>query len=302
MVKETLKLLRASLPSTIEIRQDVSEEAGMVLADPTQMQQVLMNLGTNAAYAMRATGGVLEVSLDPVAVDAILAAGHPQLRPGPYVRLTVCDTGHGMPPGVLERIWEPFFTTKGVGEGTGMGLAVVHGIVTSHEGAITATSVPGQGTTFAVYLPRIKGAAVARSHPEAPVPHGNEHILFVDDEAVLAHLGQEMLEHLGYTVTVRTSSLEALEVFRVTPQRFSLVITDQTMPNMTGETLCRELRRIRSDVPLILCTGFSHTMTEEQAKAAGIDAFLMKPFVVRDMGLVIRRVLEQHRTESGPTL
>jgi PAS domain S-box-containing protein len=293
IVKEVLRLLRASLPSTIEIRQDISPEVITVLADPTQIHQVLMNLCANAEYAMRDTGGILDVRLASVIVDATVVEAPPTLPPGPYARLTIRDTGGGMPPEVLERIFEPFFTTKGVREGTGMGLAVVHGIITSHEGAIMVTSTPGQGTTFEVYLPRTSGRPGESAMRESTVPHGTECILFVDDEVSLAHLGQEVLERLGYTVVVRTSSLEALEAFRAMPNRFDLVITDQTMPHMTGEQLARELRRLRADIPIILCTGFSHTMVAEKAQALNINAFLMKPLVTRDLGMAIRQILDR---------
>jgi PAS domain S-box-containing protein len=299
IVKEVLRLLRASLPSTIVIEQEISLEPMTVLADPTQMHQVLMNLCANAEYAMRASGGTLAVHLQPVTVDGAFAAAHPMLAAGPGVRLTIRDTGSGMPPEVAERIFEPFFTTKGVGEGTGMGLAVVHGIVTSHDGTITVTSVPGAGTTFDIYLPRTAELPPESPQQEAQTLYGHERILFVDDEASLARLGQEMLERLGYTVIVRTSSVEALEAFRAMPERFDLVITDQTMPNMTGEKLARELRRIRPNIPIILCTGFSHVMTPEKARALSIDAYLLKPLVTHDLGATIRRVVEQYRSQEN---
>ena len=210
LVREMFSLLRASLPSTIEIRQHIETDVGMVLAAPTQIHQVLLNLCTNAEHAMRATGGVLEVRLEAVEVDAVFAAVHPELKPGPHVRLTVCDTGHGMPPEVLERIYEPFFTTKGVGEGTGMGLSVAHGIVASHGGIMTVVSAPGKSTTFAIYLPCSAGPAARPASVAESIPRGHEHILFVDDEAILVNLGQELLTRLGYTVTGHTSSVEAL--------------------------------------------------------------------------------------------
>ena len=300
LVKETLSLLRASLPSTIEIQQQITAAADTVWADPTQMHQVLMNLGMNAAHAMRDTGGVLEVCLAPVEVTATFAAAHPRLRSGPCVRLTVRDTGQGIIPEALERIFDPFFTTKELHEGTGLGLAVVHGIVTSHDGAITVASTPGQGTIFEIYLSRIEEASADTAYLDAPIPGSGEHVLFVDDEVVLAQLGREMLEHLGYTVTAHTSSIEALEAFRAAPQRFDLVITDQTMPTMTGETLARELRRLRLDIPIILCTGFSHTMTAEKAQAIRLNAFLMKPLTARELARVIRQVLDGHRTLQPP--
>ena len=215
------------------------------------------------------------------------------LRPGLYVRLTVQDTGPGIAPEILERIFEPFFTTKDVGQGSGMGLAVVHGIVNSHNGAITVESTVGKGTTFAIYLPWINAIAVEETLPEEVTPHGKGSILFVDDEHAIAVWGQEMLEQLGYVVVASSDSTQALEVFRRAPYGFDLVITDQTMPYMTGEVLARELRRIRPDISIILCTGFSHTIDAERARAQGINAFLMKPLTACDLGRTIQRVLTQ---------
>jgi CheY-like chemotaxis protein len=223
------------------------------------------------------------------------AAAHPGLRPGPHVRLTVRDTGHGIPPVILDRIFDPFFTTKDVGEGTGMGLAVVHGIVASHGGAIAVASTPRHGTTFEIYLPRINHPLHAQITADEPIPHGHERLLFIDDEPALARLVQEILEQLGYDVMVHTSSVGALETFRMAPQHFDLVITDQTMPHLTGEALSRQIRKLRPDIPIILCTGFSYTMTMEKASALGIQAFLMKPLVTRDLALTVRRVLDQQR-------
>jgi signal transduction histidine kinase/CheY-like chemotaxis protein len=298
LIQETLKMLRASLPTTIDIRQDISAEAGTVLADPTQLQQVLMNLCANAEHAMRETGGVLEVRADAVDIDADFASHHRDLQPGPYVRLMVRDTGHGIAPEIRERIFEPFFTTKKAGEGTGMGLAVVHGIVANHSGAITVQSTPGEGTVFTIYFPRIDETIESVTQPAEPIPHGEGCVLFVDDEDTLAQLGQIMLEHLGYHVVSKTSSIEALEAFRATPQRFDLVITDQTMPHMTGEALARELRDIRPDIPIILCTGFSHTANAERARALGIDAFCTKPFVARDLAVTVQQVLGQRAAQK----
>ncbi|MEE8142150.1 MAG: ATP-binding protein, partial [Planctomycetota bacterium] len=284
-------LLRASLPTTIAIRPHLPEDLGRVLADATQLHQIVMNLGTNAAYAMRETGGELVVSLDAIDVESDLTTGQPELRPGPYLRLTIQDTGHGMAPEVVERIFDPFFTTKQVGEGTGLGLAVAHGIVSSHNGAITVRSKLGEGTTFTLYFPRLPETVEATRSVEEPVPHGKGRILFVDDELALARLGQLTLQQLGYEVTICTSSVEALEIFRARPQNFDLVITDQTMPHMTGEALSEALRRIRADIPIILCTGFSHVIDARRAKALGIDAFCMKPLTMRELGRTIQEVL-----------
>jgi CheY-like chemotaxis protein len=262
---------------------------------------VLLHLCTNAAQAMRATGGTLHVRLEAMRLPTEDAAAPPGLEAGPYVRLTVQDTGHGMPPAIQERIFEPFFTTKGPGEGTGMGLSVVHGIIASHGGAITVESAPSHGTTVRVYLPESAALPVTRTRSEAPVPHGRARLLFVDDEAALAELGHALLTALGYEVVAVTSSPEALALLQAAPERFDLVITDYTMPQLTGEALAQALRGIRPTLPIILCTGFSETMTAEKAQALGIDAFCLKPVVLQELEQTIRHVLRQRREQGeGP--
>ncbi len=293
VVNEALGLLRASIPTTIEIRQEITKDAGIVRVDTTQLHQVLLNLCVNADHAMRETGGILEVRLDAVEVDTAFAVSHPALAPGPHVRLSIRDSGHGMAPDVLERIFDPYFTTKEVGEGTGLGLAVVQGIIADHDGIVTVQSTPGEGTTFAIYLPRIDEPADESKEPETSIPHGHGCILLVDDEPAITRSVHAWLERIGYTVVSYTRSVEALETFQRAPHRFDLIITDQTMPQMAGEAFARELRRIRPDIPIILCTGFSHTMNAEKAQALGIDAFLMKPFVIRDLAMTIQQVLGQ---------
>jgi PAS domain S-box-containing protein len=301
LMQDTLRFLRATLPTTIALHQDLDARAGMVLADASQLRHVLLHLCTNAAHAMRESGGALHVRLEALRVPTEDVTATPSLGAGPYVRLTVQDTGHGMPPAIQERIFEPFFTTKGPGEGTGMGLAVVHGIIASHGGAITVESAPNHGTTVRVYLPASVELPVARVRPEAPVPHGRARILFVDDEQALADLGHALLTALGYEVVAVTSSLEAVAVFQAAPERFDLVITDYTMPQLTGEALAHALRGIRPTLPIILCTGFSETMTAERAQAVGIDAFCLKPVVLQELEQTIRRVLRQRR-EPGEGL
>lgn len=298
IAKETLKLLRASLPTTIDIRQHIESQSGMVLADPTHIHQVLMNLCSNAAYAMREKGGVLGIRLSDVDVTSDGAASHLELDPGPYVKLIVSDTGHGMDRATIERIFDPFFTTKKPGEGTGMGLAVVHGIVKSCGGAIVVDSDPEKGTVFEIFLPRIEGDSLQEVDLAAPMATGNERILFVDDEEDLVDMAQQMLERLGYSVTVKTSSLEALEVFKAQPDHFALVITDQTMPHMTGADLAKELLRIRPDIPIILCTGFSEVISAEEAKTLGIREFVMKPFATREIAEITRHVLDGNTQEG----
>jgi two-component system, cell cycle sensor histidine kinase and response regulator CckA len=293
LIQETLVMLRASLPATIIIQQHLDEQIGPVMVDTTQMHQVLMNLCTNAEYAMRETGGLLDVCLEAVTLGPNAAALHPGLHPGRYVRIVVHDSGHGITSEVQERIFEPFFTTKEVGEGTGMGLAVAHGIVANHGGVITVESSPGHGTTFAVYLPYTTPVAPPSQQPETPLLHGQGRILLVDDEPPLVRIGHDMLVSLGYDVVACTSAREALKVFRADADRFALVITDQTMPVMTGVTLTHELRRTRSDIPIILCTGYSHVINAETAAAQGIDAFLLKPIALYDLARTVHQVLQQ---------
>jgi len=297
VVKEALKLLRSSLPTSLEIKSFIETDPGLIKGDPTQIHQVLMNLCTNAEHAMREKGGVLEVKLGRVDVDEAMAALHHELNPGPYVRLEVKDTGYGMDPETMDRIFDPYFTTKGVGEGTGLGLAVVQGIVQKHGGAVTVKSKVGKGSTFEVYFPIIegeKGEIQGREKVESVLPTGNERILFIDDEEMLAEVGKRILERLGYDVTTRTSSLEALELFKAKPGYFDLVITDMSMPNMTGEQLSKEVMKIRQDIPIILCTGFSHIIAKEKAREIGIRAFAMKPLVTKDLAETVRKVLDDN--------
>jgi len=293
IVKEVLKLLRSTLPTTIEIRQNISSD-NMVLADPTQIHQVIMNLCTNAYHAMDEKGGVLEVSLVDIELDSEFTAKHLNTYPGLYLRLTVSDTGHGIEKNGIDRIFEPYYTTKEKSGGTGMGLAVVHGIVKSHAGIITVYSKPGKGSTFNVFLPIIEHAEAAKETEIQPgsIPTGKEHILFIDDEPAILDIGKGMLERLGYKVEVRTSPIEALAAFKALSDKFDLIISDMTMPKMTGDELAKELMAIRPDIPIILCTGFSEHINEEQAKAIGIRKLVMKPFIMREMAEAVRQVLD----------
>ncbi len=303
IIREFFTLLRASLPTTIDIELALSEADTTVLANRTQLHQIVMNLCANAEYAMRGVGHALEIRVDTIELDDTLTTAPLfECEPGPYVSLMIRDTGSGIPPHTVERIFDPFFTTKDVGEGTGMGLAIVHGIVTGYGGAISVESTLGEGTCFTIYLPQIAHAAVEETpgRPPAEMPRGQGRILFVDDEAVLVRLGQAMLEHLGYDVTASTSSLEALRAFRAAPQQFDAVITDQTMPILTGATLVEELRRVRPDIPIILCTGFSHMMNAEKAQALGVDAFVMKPGVTEELAVRLQQVLAK-RSQHNET-
>ncbi|MFA6498710.1 MAG: GAF domain-containing protein [Desulfurivibrionaceae bacterium] len=295
VVKEALKLLRASLPSTIEIREEISE-CGAILADPTQLHQIIMNLCTNAYQAMRTKGGILGVSLMKVTVgeeDSKVASF--ELAPGDYVLLEVSDTGYGMDQATLARIFEPYFTTKPTGEGTGLGLSVVHGIVKSHQGQITVYSEPGRGTNCHVYLPRVAEApalpigAVCRE----TIPTGTERLLVVDDEEMITDMLRIILQNLGYQVTVSNISPEALTLMKQDPAAFDLLITDMTMPSLTGYELAQKALALRPDLPIILCTGFSELINKEQAQAMGIRIYLMKPVSVRELAQAVRTALDK---------
>ncbi len=300
IVNEALKLLRASLPTTIKMRHHIKSYLA-VLTDPTNIHQVLMNLCTNASFAMQKEGGILEVSLNDVDLDAEFAKLHPDVKPGKFIRLIVSDTGYGMSPEVSERIFDPFFTTKKMGQGTGMGLSVVHGIVKSHGGTIIVESSPGKGSAFSVFLPAIESEVTDQADQPQLVITGNERILFVDDEDFQADIGKRMLERLGYRVTAKTNSVEALDLFRQTPDEFDLVITDMTMPDMTGDVLARELISIRPDIPIIVCTGYSARINPDIIKEIGIKAMAMKPVVMKDIAQMIHRVLSRESDRRNKT-
>jgi PAS domain S-box-containing protein len=297
IIKEALGLLEATLPSTIKIRHNIDKDCGRVVADPTQIHQMVMNLCTNAYQAMGDNGGLLEISLAVFQVNSQTIQSYPELQEGSYIELTVSDTGCGMDKATMDRIFEPFFTTKGVGEGTGLGLATVHGIVTSLGGTIKVYSEPGKGSTFQVLLPRHDTSG--SEQPMRPSNfldlRGSERILVVDDEKQIVAMVQDMLEELGYHVTTNTSSVEALNQFSAQPDKFDLVITDQTMPEMTGIELARQMLRIRPDIPVILATGFSKMITEENIRNSGIREYLKKPIVFHDLENVVRDVLDDKK-------
>ncbi len=292
VVKEALNLIRKTLPTTIDIRQDIAAGCRPIMADLTQIHQVIINLCANAADAME-SGGVLTVHLREVVVAPELARQIEGLQAGDYLRLSVADTGHGMDQATLARIFEPYFTTKGPGKGTGLGLATVHGIVCSHQGAIALNSAPGQGTTFDLYFPALtRDQAVNASQDQEPtLPRISGHILLVDDEETIVRIAQRGLERLGCRVTAFTSSTAALKAFLQAPFSFDAVLTDQTMPTLTGLELARQMRECRPDLPIILTTGYSTAPYEEQAKAAGIRAFLMKPISLEELGKTFRAAL-----------
>jgi PAS domain S-box-containing protein len=295
LIKETLHLLRASLPPQITLRHRLGYEEGVVLADATQLHQVLMNLCTNAAQAMQPGGGLLEVELEDVDLDKGNAAwvrASTNLRPGLYRKLTVRDTGRGMEPEVAARVFEPYFTTKEPGQGTGLGLAVAHGIVQSHGGAISVQSEPGKGSVFEVWLPRNQAAVKPGKTSQAALPGGNEQLLFVDDEASLVQVAQRMLRRLGYGVDVFLSGEKALDAFAADPHGYDLVITDLSMPKMSGLHLLDEIKKLRPETPVLLCTGFSHAMRTKNPRELGLKGVLRKPLMWSDLALAVRRALD----------
>ena len=299
IVKEALKLLRASIPPVIEIRQDIAK-CGLILADLTEIHQIVMNLCTNAYQAMHELGGTLEVVLKPVVVSPDLALQYPRLSETDCIRLTVRDTGIGMDKATRSRIFEPFFTTKAVGEGTGMGLAVVHGIVQNLNGAIVVDSEPGKGSVFAVYLPQLTVAKALASLPaNESYRGGSERILLVDDEEPVAEFGRLALEQLGYQITARTGSVEALKLFQAAPDRFDLVITDLMMPNLNGFDLAKGILSLRPHLPIILLTGFSEIVTTEYARKIGFRELVMKPVVKSEIARVVRQVLDADAGKQG---
>ena len=300
IVNEALKLLRASLPSTIRINNNITSNLA-VMSDPTNIHQVIMNLCTNAGHAMQENGGLLDVRLTDVDIDAEFAKHHPGMSPGKFVRLTVSDTGHGMSPEVIERIFDPFFSTKNKRDGTGMGLSVVHGIVKSHGGTLTVDSTPGKGSVFKTFFPAIESEWVPDNEHADLMVTGTESILFVDDEAFQADIAKQMLSRLGYRLTTCTSSVEALELFLQSPEKFDLVITDMTMPYMTGDLLAKELISIRPDIPIIVCTGYSDRIDADIANEIGIRELVMKPVVMKDIAHCIRRVLDEGIEQSDPS-
>ena len=295
IVKETIGLLRASLPATIRLEPHITANTGMLFADPTQMQQVLMNLCTNAAHAMEKEGGTLKITLSNTSVGENDPPLEPGFAPGEYVKLSVSDTGHGMQPWILKRIFEPYFTTKETGKGTGLGLSVAHGIVKSHGGAVKVSSVVRKGSIFEIYLPRVKGEASETDKVDMPLLTGTGRILFVDDEPALTMMGQRILGQLGYQVKTTNSSPEALAIFRSKPHEFDLVITDLTMPELTGINLAKALLEIRPDLPIVLCTGFSDQVNEEMLQSIGIHGLLLKPITIHELAHSVRMAIEVKR-------
>ncbi len=292
IIAEALNLIKASFPPGVVINQHFDQKIGTVLADPTHIHQIVMNLCTNANHAMMKTGGVLDVKLDAVKIDQKAADKIPNLKKGEYIRLTISDTGHGMDIKTKERIFEPFFTRKEVGSGSGLGLSVVHGIVNNYGGAILVESSPGKGTTFMIYLPKY-GADLLESDKSDKKPlKGVEHILFVDDEPEITFMGKKMLENLGYKVSIASDSTSALEEFGNNPGKFSLLVTDQNMPNMRGTDIALKMREIQPDLKVIIITGYSEHLSEEMLFQNGISEVILKPMILDDFSKIIRRVLD----------
>ena len=295
LVEEAIKFIRSTIPTSIDIKKDMQSDS-LIMGNAIQIHQVFMNLFTNAAHAMEESDGVLEIAMKDVVLDkADLSFG---MKPGDYIEIKVSDTGVGISPEIINSIFEPYFTTKGPGQGTGMGLAMVHGIVESYGGTIRVDSKLGKGTTFIMYLPSTQKQIRKQDYVPEELPTGAEKILFVDDELPIVKMGQQALERLGYEVTTRTSSIEALELFQAKPNEFDLVVTDMTMPNLTGDKLAIELMKIRSDIPVILCTGYSKRISDDTAGEIGIKAFAYKPVVKADLAKTVRKVLDDARSSA----
>jgi signal transduction histidine kinase/CheY-like chemotaxis protein len=294
ILEETLALLRASLPQSIDIRTKFSCGDACIYANGVQIQQIVMNLGTNALHAMRENGGILAVEAERIDLEAFdEKSKHLLLSPGPYLLLKICDNGCGMERSLLDKIFDPYFTTKAPGQGTGMGLAVVHGIVKSHKGHITVYSEPGKGTSFLIYLPIFTEQSVTKEEqPEEELPLGRERILLVDDETLVLETQARLLESLGYTVTSFFDPTLALQRLKDDPGGFDLFVTDMTMPKLSGAALAEQALTIRPNLPIILCTGFSELINEDRARSLGINAFAMKPLTRRSIAAIVRRALD----------
>jgi len=292
VIKDALKFLRSTIPTTIDIHEKISAIDETVFADPIQINQVVMNLCINASQAMEQTGGRLTISVEKVVSDEDSADKWPDLPKGDYVEVTVSDTGPGIDPKIIDRIFDPYFTTKEPGKGSGMGLAVVHGIVKNLGGFVFIDSEPGRGATFSLFLPLTAEKSEDETEPTADLSMGNETVLLVDDEKSLLYMTQEMLAHLGYQVKAEINPIDALALFQSKPDQFDLVITDMTMPQMTGVAFSKKLLAIRKDIPIIICTGHSALVDEEKAKNMGLAAFIMKPVNMQVLAQTIRKVLD----------
>jgi len=292
---ETLKLIRSTMPANIKLDENIVRTSNPVMADKYELQQIILNLCSNANHAMKEKGGTLTVSLreirlEPDAIDGIY------LRPGHYSHLTISDTGHGIDPGILHRIFDPYFTTKRKGEGVGIGLDMVHRMIKSYRGDITVYSEPGKGTTFHIFLPGVRQEENKhKATVELSKNGAGERVLFVDDDPALVAMGERMLEKLGYKVEVNTQSPEAFDAFYKDPNQFDIVISDYIMPDMTGLQLAKKIKEIRADIPIIICTGFSESINKTNFKALGIDGFFMKPIIITQLALLVRKLLDEKK-------
>ena len=302
IIKETVKLLKNTIPANIEITESIAGQTGKVIINPAQIHQVFMNLCTNAYQSMQdAKSGKLAVQLDQITVDMALSPRYHHLTPGTYIRIIVSDTGCGIEPELKDKIFDPYFTTKPQDRGTGLGLSVSYGIIKNAGGTIEMESIPAEGSRFIVYLP-VSEQAWDAEEPQGqspPLPCGSEHVLLVDDEKHIMELEKQVLENLGYRITARTSSVEALEALRAAPMRFDILVTDQSMPNMSGMDLLKAIRQVRSDMPAILCTGYSERMIHDKLQAAGVQAVLLKPIANSDLAVTLRNVLDGRQPGSG---
>ena len=294
VVIEIINLLKASLSPEIKIRKSIDPRVGIILADPIHIHQIIMNLCTNAIHAMKNVGGFLDIKVDSVIIDQKAAKKVNNIRAGNYVRIRLSDTGHGMDRRTKERVFEPFFTRKEVGSGTGLGLSVVHGIVSNYNGAITVESTPGKGTSFTIYLPHQISGPIIEKNPSDLLKRGDEHILFVDDERDITYMGKKMLENLGYKVTIKNNAREALEEFKSNPDEFSLLVTDQTMPKMLGTELAEKMREINSKLKVIIITGYIDKLSNELTSNNGSYEIILKPLKLSEFSKVIRKVLDKN--------
>jgi len=293
IIKESLKMLRSAVPTSIEFKQHISGDACNILGDAAQINQIMMNLVTNASHAMSEEGGLLDVTIEKMILQEETPCFDFILSPGPHIRLKVRDTGKGIPPKILARIFDPYYTTKEVGKGTGMGLSVVHGIVKSHGGGILVESTLGEGTVFEIYFPALEEMSEKEKEPEGEIKGGSERILFVDDEESMVDLNRQRLERLGYQVKSTTRPLQALEWFSADPDGFDVIITDMTMPRMTGDRLTKEILTIRPQMPVIICTGYSERMSEKRAETLGVRKYIEKPIALRNLASALREVLDE---------
>lgn len=297
MLRDVIDLMRASLPATIEICLHIDERCGQIQADQNKIHQILMNLCTNAAQAMSDTGGVLNLSVESQRLSSKDVKDEPEVSPGSYMHIIVADNGSGIDPSIIDHIFDPYFTTKEVGKGSGMGLAIVKGIVRSHDGFVRVESEESKGTAFHLYFSEIFGSAVEPAPHETGLVGGTETLLIVDDEQMIVEMNKMLFSQLGYTVVVTTDPLEALEIFSSHPDNFDLVITDQTMPKLTGEELAVNILKIRPTMPVVICTGYSARMSEKRCRQLGIRKLVSKPVNITYLSQLVRQLLDNREDD-----